>query len=1056
MNRMNASAPVVAIPPQAQFQAPIVDTVGPSASAGARAAMSPGEDARSRTKNAASAGTRAPSGSVRTTRRCCETSCTNALAPQWKWRRCPACRVAAQTRTVTATCATCSSVTSIKLSSINAGESPQCTMCRQRELAARAGIILPTALPIPIMGPPQAHPPGNRTRTIAPLSVSVTSAAPRRARSVLEEVAPFIHPEHLRVIRARGDAPLDLLAKSPPAPRGYIPPDHSAAEFAPHYGPRGEILAVTPAALSRSDARVVAQPFMPPHSDRSSAESIVVPRADDTKVAFQRRRRSNGTPVEAGPSKPLRTLLPSPDPSSFLGVTATIQDTVPRKKRKRTIALTPADPPPERVCVSLSCGKPLSPKSRGQFCSDCGFLLWRKQFRARVAGLSASVPSDAPKSEKGKEKESAVKQEHDSAPSRVEGWTATDELALVEVQAPSKPAAPDQTPVPTLAPAPVSTSEPAESEPKPRRLTLKLPARPAVAASTVPEAAPKAPSPGISRDDNMDEDSDDDDDEPLSVAIVRKRSSTSLGVRTHSTTPVAVDPSTTRESGSVTPDEEKSSTTPAFPTLLIPAVSRTPTPAELATTVSLPSHINTPPIEGSEEPIPPVPPRPRIRLILRPPRPPSPASVESESDEESSDEPSSSSSRSSSPEPLTLDDLTRRASLLWESDESDLTPLEDLTDMGESEITESESEDEIPPPTPKDIDLIPQAPWPLSPKPPPPVKHRGICRVGRCMNLLVQNTRMRFCSICSTRKRIIQRRHQHAGTIYLDKVDESMAFKLPADGDMTSFRKCSRRQCKRLIPPEADYRWRSCPPCRVDARNRTRLRRLVPVDFPEDDDSDDEEDIPLAQVVSARRRAKHKSSLPESTSPPGDPDKLLPVVPMYQHFAALLASLHTRFREFAVAQAHYIRFKAQQNDIQPDTHRNPHVFRFDGEYSVVADPSGGLVDAVVACVLRNVQAALGLQFTPVGVKDGAESSVIAILRCMYGAQIPLPRKGRPEVSPKEAAVKEDVKASVDDNAASDDMFSVKMVGELQIWVAWDRRHRYFPGQRIMVRFRLVG
>ena len=43
--------------------------------------------------------------------------------------------------------------------------------------------------------------------------------------------------------------------------------------------------------------------------------------------------------------------------------------------------------------------------------------------------------------------------------------------------------------------------------------------------------------------------------------------------------------------------------------------------------------------------------------------------------------------------------------------------------------------------------------------------------------------------------------------------------------------------------------------------------------------------------------------------------------------------------------------------------RKPMVFAFDGEYSVVADPTGGSVDAMANTVIRNVSDALGLIFT---------------------------------------------------------------------------------------------
>ena len=81
----------------------------------------------------------------------------------------------------------------------------------------------------------------------------------------------------------------------------------------------------------------------------------------------------------------------------------------------------------------------------------------------------------------------------------------------------------------------------------------------------------------------------------------------------------------------------------------------------------------------------------------------------------------------------------------------------------------------------------------------------------------------------------------------------------------------------------------------------------------------------------------------------------------------------------------------------------------------------------------------------VGVQSGPEESIIAALQCLYTAKIPsLKAKQRnkgmsSELSPNKALARE-----------------VAMAGELQICVAWDRRHRLFAGQKIMVRFRLVG
>ena len=41
-------------------------------------------------------------------------------------------------------------------------------------------------------------------------------------------------------------------------------------------------------------------------------------------------------------------------------------------------------------------------------------------------------------------------------------------------------------------------------------------------------------------------------------------------------------------------------------------------------------------------------------------------------------------------------------------------------------------------------------------------------------------------------------------------------------------------------------------------------------------------------------------------------------------------------------------------------------------------------------------------------------------------------------------------------AAASAPLEVAMAGELHICVAWDRRHKFFPGQRVMLRFRLIG
>ncbi|KAI8971038.1 hypothetical protein BD414DRAFT_518212 [Trametes punicea] len=266
---------------------------------------------------------------------------------------------------------------------------------------------------------------------------------------------------------------------------------------------------------------------------------------------------------------------------------------------------------------------------------------------------------------------------------------------------------------------------------------------------------------------------------------------------------------------------------------------------------------------------------------------------------------------------------------MWDSDMSDLTPFEDSTDEGESEVDSSEDESEDEPlANTQGKDGAPPSPPPT----PNPVKHRGICATVGCANFMPECSRLRTCTKC------------------------------------------------RL----------------ADRKAKRHLKRRM-----------------------------------------------------------LMAQIHDDADEI---QAHYLRFEAQQGDgALGDSRRNRHpmVFRFDGEYSIVADPAGGVVDAVVQCVWRNVRAALGLPFTSVGVNAGLESSVVAVFLCVYAAQFPL-LNSPPSTSTSSASATPAPEAEVQPAEASEQTFQVKMVGELQVCVAWDRRHKYFPGQRILVRFRLVG
>ena len=56
-------------------------------------------------------------------------------------------------------------------------------------------------------------------------------------------------------------------------------------------------------------------------------------------------------------------------------------------------------------------------------------------------------------------------------------------------------------------------------------------------------------------------------------------------------------------------------------------------------------------------------------------------------------------------------------------------------------------------------------------------------------------------------------------------------FHVPPDADLTGYRRCSHQRCGHLIPPESQYRYRTCGPCRAQGRRRWwRRKGLKPPD----------------------------------------------------------------------------------------------------------------------------------------------------------------------------------------------------------------------------------
>ncbi|CDO76861.1 hypothetical protein BN946_scf184402.g2 [Trametes cinnabarina] len=913
------------------------------------------------------------SDSVKTVRICSGASCANVLEHDWPWKRCRTCKAGGTVQ---------------KMKHKGRDERPSLSN----------------------MGPPPPKQPNQLKRKISAPSPPVQ----HKHESILPTAAAFVHPDHLHVLQLPDTGALSSQWRSRPNHALLHLPLRPACIGAPHYGPNGEILTWLPVVVRGENregdgpghrafeghrGHVVAEPFVPPQSGRTPAESIVVSESSvplpAEHVTVEGSRGVSTTPSEGD------STLNRVDPPPF--------------KRKHTLPFLAPSRPKGRTCISSGCGRQIPANVKSEFCPDCGFILWRKQFRARVAGISASITSEPGSSEKppNVSQDSCAEKGAASSSSRTslrallgEVMDVDEEdvpLALVVARKRSSVSAEQ----PTASPATPSSTTASEHSPAHPDVNNEL-----VTPPTQPESRHITPPPTI----------------PVPVALASPPQSANAADRKVTEVPPAppaqgsIDPpaATSQQQLEVLPQPASSAVAP-------PTAASTPPVIEDGKGSDVHPH------PSASSPSPPPTARPTLKIRIKIPK---------------------------HLRRKRKNSLQRQLS--WDSDLSDLTPLEDSTDEGESEVDSSMSgsEDE---PLENRVGIVSRSQShsnvdaPPSPLPsPPPIKHRGLCAAIGCANFLPDGSHWRICSKCRSADRKAKR-HLKMRMPLAQEPDEEDEIKLPVNGDLTGYRKCVREWCDRMIPPEGQYRFKKCPSCLGELRSRTgvaiRRRRTSAAD-------DDGDSAFLPSALAGTKHAKVAPESPISAKSPASPhdDIRLPNVPAYQHFAALLAAFHSRFGEFQVAQTHYLRFKAQQGDSTlGDSRRNryPIVFRFDGEYSIVADPSRGVVDAVVQSVWQNVQAALRLSFTPVGVNAGPESSVVAILRCIYASQVSVP-DALPSINISSASATPASESEVELRQESHQSIQIKMVGELQVCVAWDRRHKYFPGHRVLVRFRLVG
>ncbi|KAF8059858.1 hypothetical protein FPV67DRAFT_341045 [Lyophyllum atratum] len=429
--------------------------------------------------------------------------------------------------------------------------------------------------------------------------------------------------------------------------------------------------------------------------------------------------------------------------------------------------------------------------------------------------------------------------------------------------------------------------------------------------------------------------------------------------------------------------------------------------------------------------------------------------------------------------------------------DSDLTDLSDL-----SSLIDSDDDEPFTPHQTTGLKIrIPARPKPLS--------DLATCTIKRCGRVLPKGYQWKCCVPCRLHHREYQRKRQGIQGRHA-RLDVEVA--LHHDTDFTprpapppkvppsttseellltpGARLCSIKNCTHVIPAREEYKWKMCEPCRVRTRNnRNRIRRMnmgmgadasggppgagADMDGGESGSEEEEEEEKHVAVERAERRDDERSSTglrrcqsldcgmrvdaasssvfcgqcttrlvrshkkwggrPRSDASKSEttrrPSAESPY-PAYKCWSALLDEFRTRITCFFEAQSLYVRYK-QSLEEHP---RVTSTFGFEGEFSVVAldfDVVGRreVLHRQTIKLKDEMARAGGLEFKPTCWQSTPNRSIVTRFACVHR---------KPQIS------------------QSLDVSAPQMHGELEIAVLPDHSHMLFPGQRTIVRFRLLG
>ncbi|KAJ7623538.1 hypothetical protein FB45DRAFT_925943 [Roridomyces roridus] len=313
---------------------------------------------------------------------------------------------------------------------------------------------------------------------------------------------------------------------------------------------------------------------------------------------------------------------------------------------------------------------------------------------------------------------------------------------------------------------------------------------------------------------------------------------------------------------------------------------------------------------------------------------------------------------------------------------------------------------------------------------------------------------------------------------------------------MPAARLCKGRGCEHVIPSADEYEWKLCGVCRGRERRKAELggkssrkaktelqketeRELALTDMPLAEApkpgrcryldcgillEGEESFAECGQCVRRKRRKPAKQPGHRNSYKPPPILKAVPIpkpvpvpapapkrkraspYPPYQSCDALLADFGARFQGFIQAQSYYFLVRSSRSGyLQQES-----MFDFSGEYAVVAPDLNVVgrkssIQKGAHAVKDAVSRAGGLEFSPtswVSVLDGP-GGVVTRFACVHLVHLGL-------LPPRTAG------GHAYAPAGGPQPQTKNMQGELEIAVLPDNSHKYFPGERTIVRFRLVG